>query len=167
MIKKTISIWVILLALVWMMSNFSSTALGQGNATPTPDVPFGAGIMQPTPDPSNPSSQPPYGQMGGMGEMMGGMGSMGGFSSSGGTAGCPMMSGGMAGMTGMSGMSGTAMYQVNDLMGFSIFRTNPWWVLGWLLVLLVILGLIAGLVIGILWLVERFKPGEPVSAKTT
>ena len=66
-------------------------------------------------------------------------------------------------MQGMSGTSSMTVDQMNDLMGYSIFRANPWWLLGWLLLFLILLGVIAMVVIVAYWLIRQIKRSEPVS----
>jgi hypothetical protein len=87
-----------------------------------------------------------------------------------------MMTGGMAGNSAMMGntasmgnsmtmQGGSAMPamdpdQANDLWGFSILRSDPWWLLGWVVLFLVILALIAGSIVGIPWWVRQSRQGK-------
>ncbi len=108
--------------------------------------------------------------MSGMSDMSGmampGMSDMSGMTgmSMQGTSGMSGMSD-MSGMTmqGMSGTSSMTVDQMNDLMGYSIYRTNPWWLLGWLVLFLILLGVIAAAMIVIYWIIRQIRRSQPVS----
>jgi hypothetical protein len=181
MIKKMNLFFVFLTALMLVLL-FFSVASGKSEENSAQGYAPNSGAMQAASVQDSPTPTPQAWQMGPGGVYT---------STMYGTAatGCPMMDGSMSGgsMTGMNGMSGmsnmsgmnnmsgmgnmTGMQGINDPLmaqqsGFSLYYTNPWWLLGWLVLILVFLSLIAGLVVGVFWLVRRIKSSPAVPAES-